>query len=362
MKLNKLFIVLGLMLALFACKEDTIFDDREADGVAPGVVSIDAVTPLAGKLYFDWTLPDDADFMYVLVTYTKADSTERVLTYSKYNTEGITIPNLIAQEYEFSFVSVDESGSQSEAIFANGTPLTPSQITAAATVTVESRVGAIVFDWENPTGDSLLAVVNAITPYGDSTIMMEYTGSVTGLRVDIDDIKRDYQLIFVDPEQNYASSDTFTTAAYKEVQFDRTSFISEYSGYSSFMNVFDGDWTVHFAAGGPFPKTIPFRSEEPIIVSKINMYVSRKNDGQIKHQVKQVEVLTSLIDEAEEYVSQGVFDLLEVDENQENWYDARALVLKNEPECQYIKLLVKSTYSGNNVVIGEIEVFGADIK
>lgn len=364
MKKKILYIAFALFLAFVACKEETIFEDVIADGTPPGLVTINSITPLAGKLYFEWTLPQDEDFMYVLVSYTKSDSTERVLTYSKYNTEGIIIPNLITQEYEFSFTSVDESGTKSEAVLAKGTPLTPAQITAANTVRASSTVGAIVFDWDNPTADSLLAVVKvSVSNTKDSTIAIEYTGSNTGLRVEVDIVERDYYLVFVDPEQNEARSQSFSLAAYKEVKFDRTIFMSEYTGYSSFMRVFDGDWSVHFASGGPFPRTIPFETENALKVSKIHMYVSRLNEKNWQHFPNEVEILTSMTDEATAYESQGVFTLEEVDENGSNWYDARILVLENVPECKYFKMVVNGTYSsGVALVIGEMEIYGAEVK
>lgn len=356
-------IAISILLITFSCKEDVLFEDRAADGTPPSEVTIDEIIPKAGKLVVHWNLPEDEDFLYVKVSYPKEDG-DRVLTFSKFNEDSITIPNLKDQEYTLTFQSVDVSGSVSDGITQKATPLKPAYKTAAETADAVSTVGAIIFDWDNPSADTLLARVLIELESRDSLVDVRYTGSTSTIRVAASESQFKYKIEFLDPEHNSAISEAMELAASPEIKFDRTRFLSDYSGYSSFMNVFNGDFASHFAAGGPFPKTFPFEYDQQIFLSRILLYVSRRNEGNIQHFPREVEVWTSMTGNDEDFVRQaGPVTLKEVEPDRSDWYEAREIVFENVPQCRYIKLVTNSTYSGGTAcVIGEIEVFGAEVN
>ena len=351
------------LLIVFGCAEDRIFDDRQADGVPPAEVSINEIIAGAGKVTVKWILPIDEDFLYVKVTYSK-DGEDRVLTYSKFNQESIVIPNLRNEEYSFTFQSVDESGSVSEGVIMSATPLKPAYKKAAETVTATPTIGAINFNWENPTGDTLLATVYVVFEDKDSIIDIRYTGQKSTLRVLAPAQLLNYKIEFKDPELNNATSETIEMAAFEEIQFDRTRFNSYFSGYSPFTRVFDGQLENHFAVGPPFPRTIPFFYDKSVYVSRILFYVSRKNEGNIQHFPERVEIWVSETGLDDDYTKQGTeYVLKQVESDNSDWFEPREVALENVPKCRYIKLVINSTYSnGQACVIGGIEVFGAEVE
>lgn len=359
MKNINISVVFILLIILSACAEDVIFKNRKADGTPPAEVNVTEIIPRFGKLTVVWDLPQDDDFLYVKVSYPKGDG-ERVHTYSKSNQDSIIIPNLNDEEYSLTFKTVDISGTVSIGVTHKATPLKPAYKTASETVSAIPTVGAIIFDWNNPSGDTLLATVYVKLASKDSIVDIGYTGKKSRLRVPASINKLDYKIEFKDPEQNAAVADIPSLSASPEIKFNRTGFYSAYTGYSSFMRVFDGAYDVHFAVGGPFPRTIPFEYNKPMFVSRILVYPSRLNQGAVENLPKEVEIWTSNTGAEDDYQKQGgTYTLKEVAADLSDWYTPRQIVLEDVPKCQYIKMVVNSTYKPAACVIGEIEVFGA---
>lgn len=113
---------LGLLffVLLSACKKEGV------DNIPPGVVTDLLATPRDGLVVLEWNEPSDFDLVRIEVSY--SPGTGVTMTQAP-GGNGMTIPGLDnGTSYDFTVVTVDESGNKSDAVHVTAVPNPPFEV------------------------------------------------------------------------------------------------------------------------------------------------------------------------------------------------------------------------------------------
>lgn len=149
MKIKQMNIALGLLLIfmnIIGCNDST---ENTADTQAPGVVTNVSFTPTHGGGYFLYTLPSDADFLFLRADY-KLDNGIGVSKSSSVYSDTLFIEGLGQEkEYMVQLYSVDRNNNVSQAVEQRVTPLSSNTKQVLETVDIIPGFSSVIINWEN---------------------------------------------------------------------------------------------------------------------------------------------------------------------------------------------------------------------
>lgn len=141
-KYNILFWLLSSLIFVSSCSNDTL-SPVEKDEIAPEPVANVQVERLPGAAKLTYTLPSDADLLYVKAEYTNK-SGRSIQVKVSYYTNSLTIEGFSdTTNYDVRVCAVDRSENESEPIMINVKPLTPPFETTSQEIQVNRDFGGI---------------------------------------------------------------------------------------------------------------------------------------------------------------------------------------------------------------------------
>ena len=149
MKIKQMNIALGLLLLfmnIIGCNDST---ENTKDTQAPGCVTNVSFTPTYGGGYFLYTLPSDADFLFLRADY-KLDNGVTVSKSSSVYSDTLFIEGLGQEkEYVVQLYSVDRDNNISKPVEQRIIPLSSNTKQVLQTVKVLPGFSSVIINWEN---------------------------------------------------------------------------------------------------------------------------------------------------------------------------------------------------------------------
>jgi len=159
--MKQLIIILCTGLLIFASITCTKNHSGpiENDGVAPGAVSNPTVENLSGSAVITYTLPSDADLLYVKAVYTTERGIVREAKASYY-TNKITLTGFgSTNAYEVKLYAVDKGENSSAPLTVTVNPLKPAYQIVGGTIQIGPDFGGINVSFKNPGEDNIAIVI-----------------------------------------------------------------------------------------------------------------------------------------------------------------------------------------------------------
>ena len=158
----KIIMITGILLFLYACKEDEKGQYAIHSGAPGQVVSARVVENLPGGAIIVYEIPREEDALYVRACYTLDDGTLMELKSSVY-TNKITIVGIgRAREIPVVLTVVDRSQNESEPLTVMIYPLDSPIFDIAKSMSIKEDFGGIALRWDNPTKESV--VIDVLSP------------------------------------------------------------------------------------------------------------------------------------------------------------------------------------------------------
>lgn len=156
-----LFICIGLMLLVInSCKQDHL-GPIEKDSIAPGPVNNASVENLNGAAKITFSLPNDADLLYIKAQYTTKQGVVRETRVSRFNSSLTVVGFGDTDTYAVSLYAVDKSENASAPLIVNVHPLTPPVKLARDSLVITPDFGGLNVKFSNYTEGDLAFVVLA---------------------------------------------------------------------------------------------------------------------------------------------------------------------------------------------------------
>lgn len=170
----------GILLAQQACKQETLGPIGH-DTQPPGALSNIQVTNLNGAATISYSLPNDADLLYVRAEYKTKQGVSRETKTSRYNSS-VTVEGFgDTSAYEVILYAVDKSENAGTPTTVTVHPLTPSVYLVRDSLTVIPDFGGLNVTYTNPYEDNMAIVVLTNDSLGQfSPINTNYTNLKTG--------------------------------------------------------------------------------------------------------------------------------------------------------------------------------------
>jgi hypothetical protein len=164
------FPALFFLLTWSACMDEETREPLFSDSVPPAAVSEAAVENLAGAAKITYTLPNDADLLYVKAVVEAQPGKIRETKASIYGNELLLECFAESREYEVKLYAVDQAENQSEPITIIVHPLKLPVQTVLESMVVQTDFGGLRIDYENETEAAIAVVVSV-----QDTITGEWT-------------------------------------------------------------------------------------------------------------------------------------------------------------------------------------------
>jgi len=154
MKIRYLYILLLIVAAFTACKEDNL------DTTAPGKVTNISFSPTNGGAILKFTAPDDDDLLYIKAVYTNALGKEVFKVTSHYG-DSIEIDGFKDETpQKVLLYAVDRSNNESEEAEIEVTPLKSFIYLVQESIQLKEQLGGVKITWENPDKKTVFVYVN----------------------------------------------------------------------------------------------------------------------------------------------------------------------------------------------------------
>ncbi|WP_040679313.1 DUF5000 domain-containing lipoprotein [Niabella aurantiaca] len=174
---SSLFLIL---LLAGACKKD-VAGPALKDGVAPGPVSDVAVENLNGAARIRYTLPGDADLLYIRARYATRQGVVRETKVSRYSRSVLVEGFGDTSAYQVSLYAVDKSENSSPVLDVTVHPLEPPIWIVRRQLALTPDFGGINVKYTNPGENDLAIVVLANDSLGQfSPVTTNYTNLKAG--------------------------------------------------------------------------------------------------------------------------------------------------------------------------------------
>lgn len=159
-----------ILIILIACM---VFvgcnDDSSIDSLAPAPITNIQFTPQNGGGYFTYSIPADADFLYVKAVYSLDSGQEVIKTASTY-TNSLTIEGLgSVKEYPVKLYAVDRKGNVSAPIEKLITPLASNISVVLSSLKVKAGFSSLVVNWKNELKQTLDIYIKVKTADKEAT-------------------------------------------------------------------------------------------------------------------------------------------------------------------------------------------------
>ncbi|MCB4799654.1 DUF4959 domain-containing protein [Neotamlana laminarinivorans] len=236
LKLLTLFMSFALILS---CEEDNTESLVANDGVAPGMVTVEAnaVENFSGGSKITYNLPDDDDLLYVVAEYQRASNGEVVSVKSSAFNNSLTVEGFAnAEEYNVNLYAVDQSENRSAPTMVTISPEAPPYTFVCETVYAEATYGGIQLFWENPeTG--LVTIEVYIEDASGNLIFKDaiYTEGPTGQRLvlGLDAVETNFVIIVRDRYNNRCPEIRTTLTPLYIQLFDRANYQAVYQKHDT---------------------------------------------------------------------------------------------------------------------------------
>lgn len=181
--MKKILFICGLGLALLvihACKQERLGPSGR-DGQAPGTVSNIKVVNLNGAATISYSLPSDADLLYVKAEYKTKTGLVRETKVSRYNSS-LTVEGFgDTSAYDVTLYAVDKSENASAPTVVTVHPLTPSVFLVRDSLVVTPDFGGLNIAFVNEHEENMAIIVLTNDSLGQfSPINTNYTNLKTG--------------------------------------------------------------------------------------------------------------------------------------------------------------------------------------
>ncbi|SDF54578.1 protein of unknown function [Mucilaginibacter pineti] len=181
--MKKIFFICGIGLALLvinSCKQD-VRGPITKDSVAPGPISNVTVINLNGAAKISYSVPADADLLYVKASYKTKQGVVRETKVSRYNSDLTVVGFGDTSAYQVTLYAVDKSENASSPLEVTVHPLTPTVKIVRDSLTVTPDFGGINIKFFNSTEESMAIVVLTNDSLGQfSPINTNYTNLKKG--------------------------------------------------------------------------------------------------------------------------------------------------------------------------------------
>jgi len=174
------FLAAFFPLALISCRQEHL-GPIEKDKVAPGPVTTVSVENLHGSARISYSLPGDADLLYIRAVYTSKEGAVRETKVSRTNRNLTVVGFGDTSAYQVKLYAVDKSENVSPAVDVTVHPLSSSIWMVHDSLTVSPDFGGINVVFSNFTEDNLAIVVLSNDSLGQFVpIYTNYTNLKSG--------------------------------------------------------------------------------------------------------------------------------------------------------------------------------------
>lgn len=213
-----------LIITIDACTKDHS-GPIENDGVAPGPVANPTVENLSGAAIITYSLPSDADLLYVKAVYTTERGVARE-TKATYYTNKISVTGFgSTNAYEVQLYAVDKGENVSSPVTVTVNPLKPAYQIVGEHILIGPDFGGINVSFMNPGEDNIAIVVlgndslgNFITFNTIYTKLSEGTFSSRGFKP----FKSTFGIYIRDRWGNISDTTIVELTPYLEVKLDKS--------------------------------------------------------------------------------------------------------------------------------------------
>jgi hypothetical protein len=246
------FIVFMANVFWYACEEEPI-GQLPTDSVPPSAVSGVQVTNVKGGAILTYTLPDDEDLLYVKAVYTR--NGEICENRSSLYKDSLKVEGFgDTQSHEVQVIAVDRSRNESTPVTATIQPLEPEVITIGKTLNMTTYFGGVNIYWENANRAEI-----TVTVLQNDELLMEavpyetFYSSMTqgeGVIRELDTIPYEFGVYVQDRWGNRSAVKSYTLTPLFETKFDPANFRDatlpgdgpHYGGGYGLSNIWDGIW------------------------------------------------------------------------------------------------------------------------
>lgn len=211
-----------------ACKRDSLNTPIVTTTKAPGVVSNVSVVNENGKAVLTYSLPSDADLLYVKAAYETSKGVATQVVASRY-TNTLTVDGFgDTLAHEVKLYAVNSSEVVSAAVPVTVKPLTPGYILARRTLAITATFGGFTVDAKNIVKDNLAIVPLVDTGNGKwvQTVGMDnvYSGDslISAVIRNQPSVQRKYAFTVRDRWMHYSDTLFMTLTPWFEQQLDKS--------------------------------------------------------------------------------------------------------------------------------------------
>lgn len=396
--MNRRFIIGFLLSAVWlfliqACGDEKFIGPVEPNDVAPGQVTNVEVENVAGGAKITYTLPSDDQLLYVLVEYQIREGVLRTARAS-YHQNFVTVDGFPdTDEYEVKLYSVSRGDHRSDPLTLKVNPLTPQVQTTFQDLEVRETFGGVSITYDNASGADLAISVSAEDSLGQMKLAQTYytksEGGTFAVR-GFDAQQRKFSVHVEDRWENSSDTVSVTLTPLFEKELDKTLFSELHletdnwqanATNNQMVKIWDNSIATNQnrynnRVGQGFPQSFSFSMGVEATLSRL--VIHPRNDGQnyYLNQPRIFEIWGSNDPDPHgswdnwtklttcEIIKPSGLPTGEFNAEDRAFYEAgiEFEFPPGIPAVQYIRFRTMEIWTGSNVEIWEVTLFGNDDK
>lgn len=389
-------IIVSILILLFTGCIEKEYQPLVKNGNKPGTVKVLEIENFAGGAKISYTLPDDADILYVLASFKSPQNENRQVKSSVYS--NFVLIDGFAEEKDISveLVAVNKSENKSDPVIVSIAPLRASLHDVFESLTVGATFGGVNTHFLNPLGGEYILHTLYQNPEGEwVTYDRLYTKStereyaVRGLPPE----KLEFRFFFTDKWKNHSDTLQIALTPLFEVKLDKNLWKSFPLPTDTYEPLY-GDWSIEGLWDGTTARIFYVNDNLPGLklpnwftinigkesqLSRIRVNQMSHNDAWIfsSGAPRIFEIYGSNKPGSDgswdSWTLLGEFESVKPSDRPLGVLSAEDIALGKEgedftfpltiPSVKYIRFKTKKTWGGNeNVMLGELTLWGQPIE